>query len=418
VLKLPAVLFSYRGLPGAIWTLFLTETVTAAGSFVYPFLALLLTRQYGMSEQRVGVFMGISAVACLLGTVFGGMLADAISRKHALIATMTVSAVSYAAVPAVSSVTVVSVLILFGIGTMAATKPAFDALVADLTRNDNRRVAFSLLYAAVNIGYAVGPLAASMLFERHVTWLFLGDAAATIIAAALIAILVPQQEPKPLPQERIGKSLDLGAPHGMREVWQTLRQHPAILTMLVVYTLNVALFSQIFFALPLYLNAHFGGSGATLYGVMMTVNAIAVVVMTPAITTATRRLSSGRCLALGGFLFALGLGGYGIATSMAVIVGLVFVWTMGELLNTTNARVFVADLAPPAQRGRLGAMVEFAYELGFGLGPVVAGFVIAHRGIDRLWPYLCAVGLATGLTMLFLEWHRQAATRQLLLDAK
>jgi MFS family permease len=409
--NLQSLTHSYQGLPKAIWTLFVTETIMAAGSFVYPFLAFVLTRHFRMTEQQVGLLMAASAVACLIGTAIGGILADGASRKRALLSTMTISALAYAAVPLVHSASAVSLLVVLGLGSMAATKPAFDALVSDLTFHGNRRAAFSLLYAAVNIGFAAGPLVASILFGQHVKWLFLGDAAATLAAAGLIALLIRSDA-------RLTSPPAPGAPATMPSVWQqlrellpTLKDNPTIITMVVIYTLNVALFAQIFFALPLCLTAHFGNRGANLYGLVMTVNALAAVFLTPVVTWATRRLSPGSCLAIAGLLFAVGLGGYGVTRSLFGILALVLVWTLGELLNTTNARVFVADLAPRAQRGRLGALVEFAHELGFGIGPAIAGYIIAHRGAQSIWPYLASLGLATGLTMALVEWHRTAAAK-------
>lgn len=398
----------YRGLPRAIWTLFLTETVMATGSFVYPFLAFVLTRHYGMTEQRIGYVMALGAVASLLGTAAGGMLADRVSRRSALVGAMTLSALAYATIPLVTSPLVVSLLVVFGLGTMAATKPAFDALVSDLTVQDNRRAAFSLLYAAVNIGFAVGPSLASILFEHHIMWLFLGDAAATLVSALLIVLLIRCEDQ--LPHVEGASSLPLPRfCRQLRELWPTLREHPAIVPTTLIYMLNMALYAQIFFAVPLYLSAKFGSFGPKGYGLIMTVNAVAVVVLTPAITWATRRLSTGTCLAMGGILFAIGLGGYGATRTMSGVVALVLVWTLGELLTATNARVFVAELAPAAQRGRLGALLEVAHETGFGVGPIVAGYIIAHHGLDALWPCVAALGTATSVAMALVEWNRAAA---------
>jgi predicted MFS family arabinose efflux permease len=395
----------YRDLPKAIWTLFLTETVMATGSFVYPFLAFVLTSHFGMTEQRVGCVMAVSAVASLLGTVAGGMLADGMSRRNALVGAMTLSALAYAAVPLVTSSFFVSLLIVLGLGFMAATKPAFDALVSDLTVRDNRRAAFSLLYAAVNIGFAAGPILASILFAHHVMWLFLGDAAATLLSAALIVSLVRRDRKRAKPNSESSLSLSR-IDQQIRELWPTLREHPTIVPTVLIYMLNIALYAQVFFAVPLYLSAKFGGFGPKGYGLVMTVNAIAVVLLTPVLTSLTRRLSPGICLAMGGLLFAVGLGGHGVTRTMIGVMGLVLVWTLGEMLTTTNARVFVADLAPKAQRGRLGALLQVAHELGFGIGPIVAGYIIAHRGVAALWPCVAAVGAFTCVVMAVVEWQR------------
>ena len=43
--------------------------------------------------------------------------------------------------------------------------PAYDALLADLTNPDNRKGAYSLVYMGWNLGFAIGPAIAGMLFQ-------------------------------------------------------------------------------------------------------------------------------------------------------------------------------------------------------------------------------------------------------------
>lgn len=46
----------YRGLPTAVYAIFLARIVNSLGSFVYPFLTLFLTTKLGMSEAEPGFF--------------------------------------------------------------------------------------------------------------------------------------------------------------------------------------------------------------------------------------------------------------------------------------------------------------------------------------------------------------------------
>jgi MFS family permease len=240
-------------------------------------------------------------------------------------------------------------------------------------------------------------------------WLFLGDAAATLVSALLIVFLVRYKEkrhvtiePSSLQLTKLGRQL--------RELSPTLKEHPSIVPTVLIYLLNMALYAQIFFALPLLLSSKFGGFGPRAYGLVMTVNALGVVLLTPVVTSVTKRFSSGACLAFGGILFAIGLGGYGVVKTMVGVTALAIIWTLGELLTVANARVYVADLAPKAQRGRLGALLEVAHELGFGIGPAVAGYFIAHRGVAELWPFLACVGVFTAVAMGLVEWQRVIST--------
>ena len=97
-------------------------------------------------------------------------------------------------------------------------------------------------------------------------------------------------------------------------------------------------------------------------------------------------------------LFAIGFGAYYYAVHTWAVFGLVLVWTLGEVLSK-NAQVFIAERALPADRGRLNVLLELAYEVGFGLGPVVAGAIILRHGVGAVWPWAAGVGVVASIVM-------------------
>jgi predicted MFS family arabinose efflux permease len=177
-----------------------------------------------------------------------------------------------------------------------------------------------------------------------------------------------------------------------------------LLIFTLVYTAHIVIYSQIFFALPLYLSSLFGPAGPHHYGLMMTLNGLSVIALTPLLTHATRKLSSGANVMLGGLLFAVGFGAYYYAARTWAVFGLVIVWTLGEVLSKTNAQVFIAERALPSDRGRLNVLLELAHEFGFGLGPVAAGMIILRHGIAAVWPWAAAVGVAVSAVMAGALW--------------
>ena len=66
----------YRGLPRSVYTLFVATVVNGAGIFVFPFMALILTRRFGLSEKETGDIVFLTTVAYVPGTLLGGRLAD------------------------------------------------------------------------------------------------------------------------------------------------------------------------------------------------------------------------------------------------------------------------------------------------------------------------------------------------------
>jgi predicted MFS family arabinose efflux permease len=62
----------YRGLPRSVYTLFLATIVNGVGVFVFPFMALILTRRFGLSEKETGDIVFLTTIAYVPGTLLGG----------------------------------------------------------------------------------------------------------------------------------------------------------------------------------------------------------------------------------------------------------------------------------------------------------------------------------------------------------
>ena len=64
------------GFPREIYALFFVRLVVSAGSFVYPFLAMMLTMKLGYDESKAGVFLSSVSVVSAAGLLLGGKLGD------------------------------------------------------------------------------------------------------------------------------------------------------------------------------------------------------------------------------------------------------------------------------------------------------------------------------------------------------
>ena len=88
---------------------------------------------------------------------------------------------------------------------MGIFHPTSTAMTVDLSRPENRKAAFSLLYLGHNIGFAVGPLLRDCCTIPGADWLFSGDAITTVISLSLIVLLVKETKPS---DTRMQESLD------------------------------------------------------------------------------------------------------------------------------------------------------------------------------------------------------------------
>ncbi|MCD6343940.1 MAG: MFS transporter, partial [Spirochaetaceae bacterium] len=79
-----SVFREYRSLPGPIWAMAVARMVNAVGSFVYPFLTLLLTDKLKFDKGTAGRILMIATVMFVPGSLIGGWLADRVGRKRLL----------------------------------------------------------------------------------------------------------------------------------------------------------------------------------------------------------------------------------------------------------------------------------------------------------------------------------------------
>jgi MFS family permease len=95
-----------------------------------------------------------------------GTLADRFGRKPLMLLGMVVAAASSFVTPFLGSLFGLAVLQALQAASYAASGPARQALVADLTGDDHRGRAYGLYALAGGLGATIGPLMGGWLYER------------------------------------------------------------------------------------------------------------------------------------------------------------------------------------------------------------------------------------------------------------
>jgi MFS family permease len=154
------------------------------------------------------------------------------------------------------------------------------------------------------------------------------------------------------------------------------------------------------------------GPDARLIGLLLLANTAAVVVA----QVPTARLAEGRrrvvLMAGAGWLFVgacrlvLAAQRLGYAALLAAVVAV----GVGECLHTTALMPLVADLAPPALRGRYMASIGLSWWIGLAAAPTVGGGLLA---VSPAAAFLASAGVAgaAGLSALALEPRLPEAAR-------
>lgn len=394
------------GLPRSVYIIFLARVVNSMGNFVFPFMTLLLTSRGGMGEQQVGLFILIGSAAQVPGSLLGGKLADRVGRKKVMSLFMGLAALCFIPCAFVIDLKygfqVIPWLFILASFFGSVAGPASSAMMNDLTLPDNRQAAFSLLYMGMNAGTAIGSIVAGFLFNNYMKFLFLGDAATTILAITLLLIFVKETKPTKEEQDVIREGqIDEKAEAG--GLFAALLKRPTLLIFVVLDTVYSFIYAQAYFSLPLQSKASFGvEAGARFFGTFNMINCLEVIFLTTIITLLTRKIRATYNVSIAGLFFAVGFGMLFFANSVWMFILSTIIWTIGEIINATNIGVYLANHTPITHRGRFNSIIMIISGTGGAISPYVMGGLIAKNGITNIWPIIFFLSLAASASMFAL----------------
>jgi len=282
-------------------------------------------------------------------------------------------------------------------------RPAVSAAIADLVPPADRLRAFTLLYWAINLGFSVAAVAAGALVHFGYLTLFLADAGSSLLFAIIIVLKVPETRPEAA--KRAGEqSLLAGLVAPLRDT---------VFLPFFALTIAVALvFLQFLSALPMEMGAN--GISPGEYGRVIALNGVMIVTLQPLTARWLGRRRRASILATGAALTGLGFGFNALAGTAPLYALSVAIWTLGEIIMSPANSSVVADLAPPAMRGRYQGAFSLAWSFSMLAAPVLGSMVLAHAGRLWLWGGCAVVGLAAALGHLAIAPARRARVAQLL----
>ncbi|HCL90742.1 MAG TPA: MFS transporter [Candidatus Atribacteria bacterium] len=401
-MKIPKMLNHYTKLPKSIYILFFARMVNSMGAFVYPFLTIYLTKTLSLDEGEAGFIVMLAVTAHLPGLLVGGRLADWLGRKKILLLFQGLAAICLIPCAFLNNPFLIPRLLILSAFFHGAAQPASTAMTTDLTNPGNRKAAFSLLYLGGNIGFAVGPLIAGFLYNNYLMWIFLGDAGTTFASLTLVYLFVKETLPS---KEEIEESFKLENNYGRAEkgnLWQVLWKRPALLLFTLISLIYSFVYSQMSFSIPIQVVELFGDKGPKIFGVIMTTNALVVSCLTIIIISLTHKIKPVLNVALAGVLYAIGFGMIFFITGLPWFLFSTVIWSIGEILVTTNTNVYIANHTPMSHRGRFNAVIPVVMGAGFALGPLISGDYIREYGIKNVWPMIFFLSLAATLFMYIL----------------
>ncbi len=376
-----------RSLPQQVQILVAGSLVNRLGSFIVPYLSLVLVREFDLTPERAALLVACYGGGSLVSILAGGVLTDTLGRRRTLLLSLFGSGVFAAAMAAAPSLAVF-VPLLTGFAFVADLyRPASSAMIGDHLPSSQRAVGFAALRVAVNLGFAVGMGLGGLLVDWSWRAMFAADGLTTLAFGCVVLRYI--RESRPAAHDEAAPAAEGGDPRDAPEpLWRDATFLQVSLSSLLFATIVFSDFTV--FPLTATLSA---GYPASVFGLLVGINGLLIMLFEVSATAWLRRFRRLRVAAVGALLAGLGVGLTGFVLHWAWFLLAVLLWTAGEILTVPQQSAFITDWAPPLRRGRYLSGFSATWSLAIALNPLVCLPAYSALGERRFWPLLGLLSL-------------------------
>ncbi|MGA6173830.1 MDR family MFS transporter [Streptomyces sp. NPDC012600] len=385
-----AVRETVSGLPRAFWWLWLSTLVNRLGGFVATFMALYLTLERGYSASYAGLVVALHGLGGVISSLGAGVMTDRLGRRPTMLIAQLSMAVSVAVLGFMEHPVAIAAVAFFVGMASNASRPAVQAMMADIVPPKDRVRAFSLNYWAINLGFAVSAAGAGFIAEYSYLAGFLVEAVMVLACAVVVFLKVPESRPAQAPVKRVGGK------RAKDEVRLTTVLRDGRFMGVVGLSFLVALiFQQGYVGLPVAMGAD--GLSSSDFGTAIAVNGVLIVALQIPVTRFIQHRDPRRLLIISSLVAGYGFGLTAFAGSVAVYALTVCVWTLAEIVNAPTQTGLVVQLSPAQGRGRYQGVYTMSWSVAALVAPLMSGFVIDRYGAAWLWGACAVIGTVAGL---------------------
>jgi predicted MFS family arabinose efflux permease len=370
---------------------------------VLPLLALYSEGLPGATPATIGLALGIYGLTQAVLQVPLGWLSDHINRKYVIILGLTLFALG-SAVAAMAD-TMAGVILGRAMQGSGAIAGAVLALLADLTRVEQRTKAMAVVGISIGLSFAialiVGPAIASKAGLSGVFWF---SAALAIVGMAVVLFVVPNP-----PQTTAVNSEDHSPVGSLRHSLvngQLLRLNVGI------FILHFVLMAG-FLMIPGILEEGAGVDRAEHWKIYLPVLFLSLGGMVPLMGLAERRQRPSLAFSLGIAALALALALLGLTPTGAVIYVALWLFFIGFNYLEATLPSRVSKVASASAKGTAMGVYSTCQFLGAFCGGAVGGWVIQIGGNQYLFVTALLLALAWGMLEIlsppYSEVHGESA---------
>ncbi len=389
---------SIDGLTPKVWMLALITLVNRSGSMIFPFLNVYLKDGLDFSMHSIAIVAFCYGVGSMIGAFLGGILVDKYGSykvaSFSLIGSFVVFLVFLVSTDfyflCVWSIVAITVADLF--------RPAVMVNIGEHSDDKTLTRGISLIRMAMNLGVAVGPLAAGILityFGYH--WIFIVDALTCLGAGLIYVKYFHQGAITPIKSEKkpsiITAILDL-----------------PFLFFMIFNLINLIAFFQIIESIPLYITDELGYSPLVVSLFLFANGFMIFLLELPLIHYIEQRYRAIDCVIVGIVLIALGYLCLFLFDNFIIAISLYSIFVaVGEIINFPFITTIAHKRSDESNRGSYMGTTALLFSIALLISPFCLNFIEAF---SYHWAWLLMFGVsllgALGIWILKRELDKKA----------
>lgn len=360
----------------------------------WPFLAIILSRDFDMNAAQIGSALSLAAFTGALAAMISGNLSDRFGRKVIIFIGNVSITVAFAIIATAETAFWIITAAVIIMATRHLVDPPMRALISDLCKDEKiKELAFHLNYFMVNLGATTGPFIALFLGISARQSTFWVTAIVMGIYTLLLAWILRNTE----------NAHDGENNTHWKEIFTVLRADKVLLWLITGSIFIAFTYAQQDSSTVQYLTHFLDYQQAAYIFTFVVAGNSATVVMTQfPLLRIMKNWSYDARIKFGVIGFFMGFIIYSI-----IPVDFIWGWVLGTVVLSIGEAVLFPTLglktdqiAPKHLKGTYFGAGNL-YALGYGIGPLIGGGIIAADIAYMLWP------LATGICIIsFIAYHK------------
>ncbi|HVW87600.1 MAG TPA: MFS transporter [Bryobacteraceae bacterium] len=387
--------FQYRDFR-LLWVGACTSSV---GTWMQEIAQNWLVLEITKSPFLLGIDAFLGDIPIFLFSLFGGVLADRMDRRHVLIGSQLVqmsSAIALAVLIATGHIQIWHILLSsFIVGTAQSFGgPAYSALVPSLVEKEDLPNAIALNSIQFNLARVLGPVLGGLALKYvGSAWCFGLNALSFV--AVIISLLRLNINFKPA---RTGESIMTSMKQGFRFI----RTQGAMETLIAIAFCMTALAIPMITFLPVFAKNVFQKDEMT-YTLFLAASGLGSITGALSVAALGNVPNKGR-IALS-MLVALGAGISGFAMSKSIVLSCLLLFVSGAVLMCAFAMIssLVQLITSNDMRGRVMSVYNVAFRGGMPFGSFLTGYLVPLWTAPTVLSINGVVLLSLGLYFLFVQ---------------